>query len=188
MEVFAERGYHAAAISHIAERAGTAKSVIYDHFASKAQLQITLLERETAEMLRVVAGALQEAPAEPGARLRLGVEAFLDFVENHPFAWRIIFRDPPSDPQVATAYRRLGREVTNAIGPLIRGSAPASMLDGAGGDQRVDLFARMLKDTLSSVAFWWFEHRDLPRDALVDLVLEFVWLGLERVAAGERAG
>ena len=185
-EVFARAGYQEASMGEIARAAGITPAVIYDHFASKAQLQVTLLERETAEMLGAVTAALAEAPAAPGARLRVGVDAFLGFVADHPFAWRIIFRDPPMDPEVATAYRRLGREVTGSIGPLIRASAPPQMFEGPGGDQRVDLFARMLKDTLSSVAFWWFEHREVAREALVDLVLEFVWLGLERVAAGER--
>ena len=184
--MFAQRGYADASMTAIADAAGITPAVIYDHFDSKAQLQITLLERETAEMLGAVAGALRDAPADPGARLRVGVEAFLRFVAEHPFAWRVIFRDPPMDPEVATAYRRLGREVTGSIGPLIQASAPPGMFEGPGGDQRVELFARMLKDTLSSVAFWWFEHREVEREALVDLVLEFVWLGLERVAAGER--
>ena len=185
-QVFARAGYQGASMGQIAEAAGITPAVIYDHFDSKAQLQITLLERETAEMLRSVASALGDAAPDPEARLRTGVDAFLRFVEEHPFAWRIIFRDAPSDPDVATAYRRLGREVTGAIGPLIRSSAPPGLFEGAAGNQRADLFARMLKDALSSVAFWWFENRELPRAAVTELVLEFVWLGLERVAGGER--
>src|SRR5215469_18651476 len=38
MEVFVARGYHAAAMDEIAERAGVSKPVLYQHFPGKQEL------------------------------------------------------------------------------------------------------------------------------------------------------
>ena len=45
----------------------------------------------------------------------------------------------------------------------------------------------MLKMAQNGLAVWWYEHRDVPRADLVDRVIEFCWVGLERIAAGEHA-
>ena len=42
--VFARRGYAAASIDQIAVAAGISKALIYEHFASKRELQIALLD------------------------------------------------------------------------------------------------------------------------------------------------
>ncbi len=44
VEVLAEHGYAAATMHEIARRAGVVPSVIYDHFTSKRDLHIELLE------------------------------------------------------------------------------------------------------------------------------------------------
>ena len=44
VEVFAEHGYDAAKMQDIAARAGVVPSVLYDHFGSKRELHITVLE------------------------------------------------------------------------------------------------------------------------------------------------
>ena len=182
--VFAERGYQGASISEIARAAGITPAVIYDHFASKAELHNTLLERETHEMLGSIAAALEGVPEDPERRLRVGVDAFLRFVEEHRFAWRMIFRDPPTDPEVAAAYGRMGGRATQAMELFLRTSAPPAMLDD---DYAAEVFTQMLISGLTGLAFWWYDHRDVPRELLVDRVLDFCWTGLERMAVGARA-
>ena len=184
--VFAERGYTDASMAGIARAAGITPAVIYDHFPSKAELHITLLERETRQMLAAIGTALDAAPEEPAARLRAGVDAFFAFVEDHEFAWRLIFRDAPADPDVARAYRRLGDGTTGAVGGFLRMTAPESLLAAPDAEQRFEIFAKTLTAAMTGLAFWWYEHREVPRAALVDRFLEFAWIGLERVTAGER--
>src|SRR5579859_6352593 len=43
-EVFVAQGYHAAAMDEIAERAGVSKPVLYQHFPSKQDLYLALLD------------------------------------------------------------------------------------------------------------------------------------------------
>jgi AcrR family transcriptional regulator len=182
MEAFAECGYERASMADIALRAGITPAVIYDHFPSKAKLQVELLERQTAELLGHVGGALQEAPSDPAKRMRVGVDAFFRFVETHRFAWRMLFREPPTDPEVAAAYSRLDREATAAIAVFIESNAGGALDEYDDPGQTAELFAAALKAAQNALAFWWYEHPEVPREQIVDRLLEFCWSGLERVA------
>src|SRR4029453_7888171 len=52
-ELFAERGYRGASMDEIARRAGISAPVVYDHFASKEDLHVHLLERHYAGLREV---------------------------------------------------------------------------------------------------------------------------------------
>jgi AcrR family transcriptional regulator len=186
MEVFAERGYQEASMVEIARAAGITPAVIYDHFASKAELQITLLEAQTEELLVFVGSAVAGEFEDTAERIRVGVDAFFTFVEEHPYAWRMLFRDPPTDPAILSTYRRIHQQATAGIALFLRASAPAELLQDPEADRALEMFAEMLKMAQNGLAVWWYEHRDIPRRELVDRVLEFCWLGFERIAAGER--
>jgi AcrR family transcriptional regulator len=186
MEVFAERGYQEASMVEIARAAGITPAVIYDHFASKAELQISLLEGQTEELLTFVGAAVAGEFEDMAEQIRVGVDAFFTFVEEHPYAWRMLFRDPPTDPAILSTYRRIHQQATAGIALFLRASAPPDLLKGPDADRDLEMFAEMLKMAQNGLAVWWYEHRDVPRRELVDRVLEFCWLGFERIAAGER--
>jgi AcrR family transcriptional regulator len=183
-KLIAEQGYEAASLEDIAAAAGISKAVLYDHYASKAELQIALLRRNTEAMMDFV-GARVAAGEGPG-RLVAGVEAFFEFVETHPFAWRMIFRDPPSDPAVAEACLTMHRNVTLGIAAMFRTQPELAEALEAGDDQRLEMISEQLKMAMAGLAAWWYEHRDRDRDAVVASVLDLALVGIERLAAGER--
>jgi AcrR family transcriptional regulator len=184
MGVFAERGYQESSMAQIARRAGITAAVIYDHFPSKAALQVELLERQTEELLAFVAAALERSPAETGERLRAGVDAFFRFVEEHGFVWRMLFRDPPSDPEVAAAYRRLSAQAMEGIAAFIQAGAGDALAIYPDPEQAAEMFAEMVRMSQNGLAAWWYEHREVPREVIVQRMLDFCWVGLERIAAG----
>jgi AcrR family transcriptional regulator len=51
LEVFSADGYHAAGMDHIAERAGVTKPVLYQHFPSKLDLYLALLDAAIGDLL-----------------------------------------------------------------------------------------------------------------------------------------
>src|SRR5262250_1639240 len=59
MEVFVARGYHAAAMDEIAERAGVSKPVLYQHFPGKQELYLALLDESVEELTETVRTALR---------------------------------------------------------------------------------------------------------------------------------
>jgi AcrR family transcriptional regulator len=186
MEVFAERGYQEASMAEIARAAGITPAVIYDHFSSKAELQVLLLETQTDELIAYVGAAVSGELPDTRERMRVGVDAFFTFVEEHPYAWRMLFRDPPTDPAILSTYREIHSRATAGIAIFLRASAPPALLEDPDAERDLEMFAEMLKMAQNGLAVWWYEHRDVPRSALVERVLEFCWIGLERLTEGER--
>ena len=186
LQVFARRGYEGASMVAIAEAAGITPAVIYDHFSSKAELHVTLLETQAAKLMTAVGAALGDGPGELSQRMRAGVDAFFAFVEQQNFAWWLLFRDPPSDPAIAEVYMRIQSDATSGIAAMLREWAPPGLLDQPDADRDLEMFAQLLRTAQNGLAAWWYEHPHTPREALVDRVMEFAWLGLDRVSSGQR--
>src|SRR6202451_2519246 len=187
MRVFAERGYADASMTEIAHASGVTAAVIYDHFASKQDLHGALLEEQTDALLAYVGGALAGAGPEPEQLMRAGVGAFFAFIQAHPFAWRLIFRDPPADPAIAAVHERIQERATQAISVFLDATAPDLLRADAVREQTLDMFAQMLKMSLNGMAAWWYEHPSNTREELVERVLEFCWKGLEHLASATRS-
>lgn len=77
-----ELGYHRASLSEIARRAAVAKSAIVYYFASKDALMLHVVDHVFARIDESVENAVA-AHAEPGARLRAYLEAYLAHVDAH---------------------------------------------------------------------------------------------------------
>jgi AcrR family transcriptional regulator len=187
LEVFGARGYHAASIDEIAQAAGISKALIYEHFPSKKELHVSLLERHSDEILRRLQRVADTS--EPGdVRLRAGVDAFLDWVETHTVAFRLMFRDS-LEADVAEVLVRVQAQATGAIAALMA-SEPAERPAREDREWRrlaIETFAQQLSGAVQFLALWWEQHPDVPREFLVERVMDYAWLGLERVRAGERA-
>src|ERR671914_748040 len=65
-QVFADRGYEPATLDEIAEAAGISKPVIYDHFSSKKELHISLIESHGQALIDFMAERVgkSETPSE----------------------------------------------------------------------------------------------------------------------------
>lgn len=177
MEAFARRGYHGTSIDDIASAAGISKALIYEHFSSKRDLHATLIAQQSDELFgRLRANAAPGRAAEE--RLRGGVDAFLGFVEERREAWRALFRDA-ADPELGEVVERAQREATTAIVALMLADPQAT----AGAERDVEVVAQMLSGAVQALANWWHDHQDVPREALVERVMAFAWLGLERLRA-----
>ena len=184
LEVFARHGYHAASIDDIATAAGVSKALIYEHFPSKRHLHAALLERHVGELFeRLVESAATSEPGE--VRLRAGVDAFLSFVEARPGAFRMLFRDAV-EPEVAESLRALGQQAALQVAELIATEPRERRGDDAEEREAIEMLGALLTGAVQSLALWWDTHPEVPRERLVARVMEFAWLGFERLRAGER--
>jgi AcrR family transcriptional regulator len=187
LEVFAERGYHASSIDDIASAAGISKALIYEHFDSKRELQVSLLEESAGELFDRLAAAVGEVQGQGAPRLATGLEAFFGFVEERRGAWRMLFREA-ADRDVAAVLERMVAQVTAVVAALIA-EDPGAKSRGEDEGQRqqgIDMLAQMLVGAMQSLANWWADHQEVPRERIVALAMDFVWLGLDRLSAGER--
>jgi AcrR family transcriptional regulator len=186
LAVFSERGYHSASIDDIATKAGVSKALIYEHFASKQELHADLIARNARELTQRVAGALSGVEVESTSeRLATGLEAFFAFVEERRDAWRMLFRDP-SDPESAAVLDRMVEQVTAEVTVLISQDPGARRLTRVEDERALRLLAEMLVGGAQSMANWWTDHPEAPRSHLVEIAMDFAWLGLERLSRGER--
>src|SRR3954451_11488900 len=86
---FGERGFHEAAITGITQRAGVALGTFYTYFESKEEVFRALVRDMSRATRAHVAEAVKGAPDRLAAE-RLGLEAFLAFVRQHPELYRIV--------------------------------------------------------------------------------------------------
>lgn len=180
MEVFAATGFHASSIDAIAQAAGVSKALIYEHFASKRDLHGSLLEAHVGELFARL-GASAAQGGEPDERLRRGLETFFAFVQERREAWRMLFRDAV-DPEVADQLQRVQGQATQLIVDLMASDPAMPAID----EDRLDplwaeMVAQQLSGAMQSLANWWFDHQDVPREALVQAGVDFAWTGMERV-------
>lgn len=181
-EAFASGGYHGTSLEDVAQTAGISKALIYEHFASKRDLHASLLQFHVEELFsRLHANA--RTGATGATRLRGGVDAFLGWVEERPVAYRVFFRDA-ADPDVADVTAAVQQQVTGVIAVLMATDPQRPDPDRVSEDA-ITQHAQLLAGAVQGLASWWLDHPDVPREDLVDRVIEFAWVGLQRL--GERA-
>jgi AcrR family transcriptional regulator len=174
LAAFAERGYEGASMAPIAARAGVTKSVIYDHFPSKAHLHQALVEHHARALQDAVATAVEAKAADSAQdRLRAGVDAYFRFVESDPDAWALLLRDPPADPALHDFHADLQRRSRRAMATLIG----AERITNPARRRRKEMLAEMLRTSIAGLARWWYDNPDVPRRRLVDTVMALDWFG-----------
>lgn len=119
IHVFAHRGYHETSMNDVADAAGITKPVLYQHFVSKHQLYLALIDEAGRRLLEAVTDARLET-ADGRRRTELGFLAYFNWVHRDHDAFQLLFgggsrRDPDFD-RAAAKYTAL---VADAIEPLI---------------------------------------------------------------------
>jgi AcrR family transcriptional regulator len=187
LSVFADRGYHNSSIDDIAREGGVSKALIYEHFASKQGLYAELLEQHAGVLFSSLAEAISEAGRSAPARLEVGFDAFYRFVEEHRGAWLMLFREA-TDPEAVAVLDRITAEVTNFVAGVIAEDPGArrSDDDSVSREHGVQVIAQLLVGAVQSLATWWSDHQELPRERIVEMTMDVAWLGLQRVSQGER--
>ena len=178
-EVFAERGYEGASIDEIARGAGVSAPVVYDHFASKRDLYERLLVRTRDELLDMWREHLvSDAPA--GVRIPQALEAWAAYVETHPYASRMYFREATGVPEVQTFHRELHAQARAALGAILGREPGADRVAGSGDPEALEMAAEAIRSGLTGLAIWWSEHPHVPRERIVATAVNVFWIGFER--------
>ena len=178
-KVFAERGYEAATMQEIAHAAGVVASVIYDYYPSKQELYVELLEQHGRALIDKTIH-VPEGSA-PRTELQDRIDEFLRAIEEAPFVWRLMFRDPPGDAEVGAAHARVQANASGAIAAVLTTRAPG-VRSGSGeqGTAATAVVAEMIKSSLGGLAVWWWEHREIGREELTSIATTLLWDGLGR--------
>jgi AcrR family transcriptional regulator len=184
LDEFSMNGFHETSLEGVANRAGISKALIYEHFPSKRDLHGALLGRYVHELLERVIGAIATA-APPEQRLRAGGDAFLSFVEDHREPWRLMVRNP-ADSGIEASVGRVQSEIASAVAALMQADATQEMGDDPDDAHfEIEMLAQQIVGALRALANWWDDHREVPRERLLETHVDFAWIGLDRLSQGE---
>lgn len=119
LEVIGAAGYHGASMNDIAEAAGVTKPVLYQHFESKHQLYLALIDAAGERMIGAIADATANAP-DGRSQTELGFRAYFRWVADDRDAFMLLFGgNARRDDEFSRAVRRITDSAAEAIAPLI---------------------------------------------------------------------
>ena len=171
-EVFVRAGYHAAAMDEIAEQAGVSKPVLYQHFPSKLELYLALLDQHTEAMVAAVRQALASTQ-DNKQRVAATMAAYFEFVDRKGEPFRLVFE---SDLTSESAVRERVDAVTARCAEAI---AEVISEDTALPEDEATLLGVALTGMAQVTArYWMTTEGSIPRDAASRLIGQLSWRGL----------
>jgi len=174
-EMFVDRGYHATGMDEIAERAGVSKPVLYQHFSSKLDLYLAVLQQHVDILVSSVRQALRTT-TDNRQRLRSAVQSFFEFIEHDSQGYRLIFEnDYVTEPQVAAQVKVATEACTDAVFDLISND---SGLD----PHRARMIAvGLVAISVDCARYWINADRPVSKEDAVEGTVQFAWGGLAHV-------
>jgi AcrR family transcriptional regulator len=174
-EVFVVRGYHAAGMDEISECAGVSKPVLYQHFSSKLELYLAVLQSYVDSLISGVRQALRST-TDNKQRVRAAVAAYYDFVDHDQQGFRLVFEsDFMGEPEVQRRVEMATEACVDAVYDVV---AHDSGLD----PYRARILAVGLVGASQFTARYWLEaDRPIPKEDAVDTTVALAWGGLSHV-------
>jgi AcrR family transcriptional regulator len=174
-EIFVDRGYHAAGMDEIADRAGVSKPVLYQHFSSKLELYLAVLQQHVDNLVSGVRQALRTT-TDNRQRLRAAVQAFFDFIEHDSQGYRLIFQnDYVTEPQVAAQVKVATEACTDAVFDLI------SRDSGLDPHRARMIAVGLVAISVDCAQYWLDSDRPISKEDAVEGTVYFAWGGLSHV-------
>lgn len=171
-EVFAERGFAAASIEEIAERAGVSKPVVYEHFGGKEGLHDAVVEREVERLLGMISEGLAGTD-HPRELVEGAADAFLRYIETERDGFRILVRDAPMGTAKGTLPSVLGVVAEKAESILL------AQFEARGFDPAyAPVYSRALVGMVALVGQWWLEAGGPSLKEVRAHVVNLAWNGL----------
>jgi AcrR family transcriptional regulator len=162
--LFAEHGYTATRLNDIAAAAGVTKPVLYRHFRSKKDLHLALLAKHRDELLGQIVEHIDQT--EPMlAQLPKTLDAWFGYVEEHPYAWKMLFADTTGDPEIRAFHEELHASARALTLALIQADGDVSI-----PAREIEPMAELIRSATTGLALWWLEHPEVERRLLVEVM------------------
>jgi hypothetical protein len=100
------------------------------------------------------------------------LEIWLDYVEAHSYAWKMLFRDTGGGPEVADRRREVHAEARGVLVELIRSLAATAI-----PPRQLEPVAELMSMGMAALVLWWIEDAAVSRGAVLD-ALTTAWVRL----------
>ena len=171
IRVFAETGFHDTTMHQIAETAGVTKPVLYQHFASKRDLYLAVLE-DVGERLRAAVLEAAGTAATPRGQVEAGFRAYVQAVVEDRWGFRLLFsgvnRQDPEFNAVSSRAERL----------MARGIAQLIAVEGMSEEHCLVLAYGVVGLAEGMVRHWLTGASKLTPDELTRDLTALAWAGL----------
>jgi AcrR family transcriptional regulator len=172
LEVFTAAGYHSAAMDEIADRANVSKPVLYQHFPSKLQLYLAVLDLHIDSLVFAIQKAIA-SNRENASRVAATVEAYFGFIDSEGEAFRLLFEsDMNLEPQVRERLNRMTYDCAAAV------SAVISIDTGLGKEESMMLAVGIIGTVQTTARHWLDRDGKINRQRATELVMNLIWRGI----------
>ena len=153
MTVFAANGYHGTSMNGVAKAAGVTKPVLYQHFTSKRDLYLELIEDVADRLANEVVRAAKAANSNYQSTVD-ALCAYFSFVEQNQREFQFLFgRSAPRDDNRANGSQMVESRMSATIADLL-----SEWLDSA----TVETYARAIVTMSEGVCRHWLTQIDRP--------------------------
>jgi AcrR family transcriptional regulator len=172
LEVFTAAGYHSAAMDEIADRANVSKPVLYQHFPSKLDLYLAVLDLHIDSLVFAIQKAIA-SNRENSSRVAATVEAYFGFIDSEGEAFRLLFEsDMNLEPQVRERLNRMTYDCAAAV------SAVISIDTGLGKEESMMLAVGIIGTVQTTARHWLDRDGKINRQRATELVMNLIWRGI----------
>ena len=172
LEVFTAAGYHSAPMDEIADRANVSKPVLYQHFPSKLELYLAVLDLHIDSLVFAIQKAIA-SNRENSSRVAATVEAYFGFIDSEGEAFRLLFEsDMNLEPQVRERLNRMTYDCAAAV------SAVISIDTGLGKEESMMLAVGIIGTVQTTARHWLDRDGKIDRKRATELVMNLIWRGI----------
>lgn len=169
--VFVVQGYHSAGMDEIAEQAGVSKPLLYQHFPSKLDLYLAILDSGIEHLLDASDASLKNI-TDNKQRVNATIRSYVEFVDDPASAYRLVFEsDLTNEPEVRERMVHLDREVIRRIAAVIKEDTGLS-------ESQAELLGAGLHGLAQVASTAWLGNPDVSREEAVELLSSLAWKGI----------
>lgn len=182
--VFARVGFAATDVQEIAAAAGVGKGTVYRYFPSKEELFLATVDLGMQRLTAAVDRAAEKV-AEPVSRIRVAIEAYLAYFDEHPEMIELFIQERAHFRNRQQATYFIHRDAN--IGPW-RELLVALVSDGLVRDLQVDSLLDVISDLLYGTLFTkHISGRQTPLSRQCEPIMQVIFHGI-LVARPDNAG
>ena len=170
--VFAERGFEAASIEEVAQRAQITKPVVYEHFGGKEGLYAVIVDREVQSLLARITEALDAD--HPRLMLEQAALGFLSYIAEEPDGFRILVRDSPVTGTTGTLASLIG-DIASQVEYVLAKEFGSRDYD----PDLAPLYSQALCGMIALVGQWWLDAGTPSKEEVAAQLVNLAWNGLK---------
>lgn len=179
LEIFTEKGFHLASMDDIAERVGVSKPILYQHFSSKHELYLGILDERVDAIVQQVRGAIDAASTNK-TRLEAAINCYFNLVDDADLGYRLIFEsDFTMNHDVRARVEDVVSQVSRIVGTEVSKQTGLSLGES-------NILAGGLTGMAQAAAWRWLRlGRPVSKELAVAQTLDLAWNGLTSIQTKE---